>query len=530
MLYKVLLVEDEIVTREGIRDNVDWESARFEFCGEASDGEIALPLIEITQPDVLITDIKMPFMDGLQLCKLVRERMPEVKIIIFSGHDEFHYAQEAVKLGVTEYLLKPVGAQDLLKVLRKVASQLDQEREEKEKLKRLQDQIEDNLALLKEKFLLKLVTGGGSSLEVIEESQRLGLDIVAKWYLVIVIKAELHHSAEPFDYSEYQHVERTVSSLVGRNPDIFLIKKNLEELVLIIKGDQAEHLEQEGYFLTALIKNEVEGKTQCWLTIGMGRPHNRIGDIQASFAEALINTKRMAREKQITPGSRTDNAALLKLDKAAVENYLKFGMKEDFENFFATYIQFLGEVALQSYLIKNYIFIDVVLTTAKFVKELGGNIDEVIPEINNVEALLMNIKTIDQIKEETQKIFASAFTFRDRQTHNQYALIIHQAKAYIACHYSDPDLSLNELAAQVNLSPSHFSTVFSRETGQTFKEYLIRLRIDRAKELLRTTSLRAFEVAYQSGYNDPHYFSYIFRKNTGLTPQQFRLQPQTEKE
>jgi two-component system response regulator YesN len=135
--YKVFLVEDEIVAREGIRDNVDWHSAGFEFCGEAPDGEMALPLIENTQPDVLITDIKMPFMDGLQLCKIVRDRMPLIKIIILTGHDEFDYAQEAVKLGVTEYLLKPVGVQDLHEVLGKVSAQLDRERQEQQNLQQM---------------------------------------------------------------------------------------------------------------------------------------------------------------------------------------------------------------------------------------------------------------------------------------------------------------------------------------------------------------------------------------------------------
>src|SRR5512143_348844 len=119
MLYKVFLVEDEIVAREGIRDNVDWKSTGFEFCGEAPDGEMALPLLQATQPDVLITDIKMPFMDGLELCQIVREKMPWVKIIILSGHDEFEYAQKAINLGVTEYLLKPVTTQDLHRVLQK---------------------------------------------------------------------------------------------------------------------------------------------------------------------------------------------------------------------------------------------------------------------------------------------------------------------------------------------------------------------------------------------------------------------------
>lgn len=530
MMYKVFLVEDEIVAREGIRDNVDWKSAGFEFCGEASDGEIALPLIEAARPDVLITDIKMPFMDGLQLCRILRERMPGVKVIILSGHDEFQYAQEAVKLGVTEYLLKPLGVQDLHNALGKIAAQLDQERLEQEKLRRLKNQIEDDLALRREKFLLKLVMAGMSSPEAIQESQLLGLDLLAKGYLVMIVECELGGQANQFDYHQYEQVEQIISRLVGHNPDVFLLKKDMEELVLIIKGDSAEHLEQEGYFLTELIRNEVEDRTECSLTIGRGSPKIRIGDIHQSFAEALAHINSIERKMgQDDPSSGADKAELLKLDKLAIENYLKFGIKEEFDEFFDTYIQPLGEAALKSYIVKNYIFIDIVITTAKFVKGLGGNLDQVIPEINYVETLLMKIKTLDQIREETRKIFTTVLMFRDNQVRYQRMGIVHQAKAYIDSHYAHSELSLNEVAAQVNLSPSHFSTVFSHETGETFKEYLTRIRIDRAKELLRTTDLKSFAVAYQSGYNDPHYFSYIFRKNTGLSPQQFRLQPQNGK-
>src|SRR6185436_1385227 len=143
MAYKVFLVEDEIVAREGIRHNVDWQTNGFEFCGEATDGEMALPLLRTVQPDVLITDIKMPFMDGLQLCKIMRERMPWIKIIILSGHDEFEYAQQAIKLGVTDYLLKPITVQNLQTALRKLTVQLDQEKEQHDNLKRLKEQVEE---------------------------------------------------------------------------------------------------------------------------------------------------------------------------------------------------------------------------------------------------------------------------------------------------------------------------------------------------------------------------------------------------
>lgn len=523
MVYKVFLVEDEVVTREGIRDNVDWDSAGFEFCGEAPDGEIALPLIEEAQPDVLITDIKMPFMDGLQLCKIVREHLPWVKIIILSGHDEFQYAQAALKLGVTEYLLKPISAQDLLSVLKKLAGSLDEERSERESLKRLREQAEKNLVLLREKFLLRLILGAESSMAALEQSEQLGLNILARCYLVILFRIELPAENQLIDYREYERVERLVSSLARSHPDSLLARKDMEELVLILKGESPEQLEQEGVFIGGQIQSQVQEQTGCRLQVGIGSPQQRLGELHRSFSEALARVKG-AHQAHMAQNAlaEADQLELLKLEQSALENYLKCGMGEDFDEFFETYIQPLGEAALHSYLVKHYIFMDIVLTTAQFVSDLGGKVEEVIPEIQGVEQLLENINSVDEIREETRKIFSNALAFRNSQVRSERALIIHIAKAFIDSHFTDPDLSLDEVAAQVNLSPNHFSAVFSHETGETFRDYLTRNRIEKAKELLRMTNLKCSEVGYRSGYNDPHYFSYIFRKNTNLTPQQFR--------
>jgi two-component system response regulator YesN len=523
MVYKVFLVEDEIVTREGIRDKVDWKGNGFEFCGEAPDGEIALPLIQAARPDVLITDIKMPFMDGLQLCKIVRERMPWVKIVILSGHDEFEYAQRAIKLGVTEYLLKPVTVQDLHNVLQEVAAQLEQERREQENLQKLQDQVEENRATLRERLLLKLVVGTVSSTEAIEKSQLLGLDLIARCYLVMIIKGELADRSEQFDYEEYQQVQQTVSGLVERNPDVFLLKKDWAELVLIIKGNTPEYLQEEKDLLLELIKREIK-RTRYQLAIGVGTPKQRIADIYQSFVEALVGVQNAANENRDSSDDAVDKVELLKVDRSSVENYLRCGVKEDFGKFFEAFIQPLSETALKSYLIKNYIFVDVVLAIAKFVNELGGDVDQVIPELNSIETVLTNTKTVEQLSEPVRKILLSALTFRDSRTNSQYTGIIRQAKEYIDRHYINPDLSLNDVAAQVNLSPSHFSVVFSQETCQTFKGYLTEIRIKKAKELLRMTTKRSAEISSEVGYSDPHYFSYVFRKNTGLSPTEFRLQ------
>ncbi len=536
MAYKVFFVEDEVVTREGIRDNVDWQANGFEFCGEAPDGEMALPLLRTTQPDVLITDIKMPFMDGLQLCKIVRERAPAMKIIILSGHDEFDYAKEAIKLGVTEYLLKPVTVQDLHQTLRKVADQLDEERKAQENLKKLQEQVAENQAILRERLLLKLVVGAVSSTEAIEQGQLLGLDLIARCYLVMILKIELGDRLDHFDYAEYEQIQQRVAHCVAHNPDIFLLKKDWQEFVLVMKGNTPAYLDEEKELSLDRIQQTLQG-TRYQLTIGIGAQKQRIVDIYQSFIEALVSIQTAADAAaadavaadagNARSNPPVDKTELLKIDRAAVEEYLRRGVKGGFDEFFDGYIRPLGETALKSYLIKNYIFVDVIVATAKLVKEWGGDIDQVVPALNALETILTNVKTIENLREQAAKILFSALAFRDAQTKNQHAQLIQQARAYIAAHYMNPELSLNDVAALVHLSPSHFSVVFAQETNQTFKDYLTEVRLQKAKALLRSTAFKATHIACLVGYNDPHYFSFVFKKNTGYSPTEFRGQAES---
>jgi two-component system, response regulator YesN len=525
MLYKVFLVEDEIVTREGIRDNVDWNAHGFEFCGEAPDGEMALPAIHSTCPDVLITDIKMPFMDGLQLCKIVRQRWPSVKTIILSGHDEFEYAQQAIELGVTEYLLKPLGARDLHRALCRLAAQLDQEREERERLRRLREQVEENRTLLRERLLFKLLVGGVSPSDAIEQSLALGLDLAARGYLVAAIRVELQDHTKRLDYTEQQRVQRIVAGLVENNPDVFLLNKDQEELVLIMKGNTFEYIQEERDLLLEQIERQVK-ETPCKLLIGRGAPIKRLADISQSFAEALASLQGAPSQKG-DADNVADRAELIKVDRSAVEDYLKCGTLEDFDDFFDAFVQPLGD-AIKSYMVKTYIVMEIVLTTARFVGGLGGDVDQVVPGLDQIEAVVAGLDSIGQIREYAQRILVGAVAYRDSQAAHQHAGMIQQARSYVDRHYMDPNISLNEVAAQVNHSPSHFSTVFSQEAGTTFKKYLTEVRIKKARELLRTTNARSYEIACQVGYTDPHYFSYVFRRNTGLTPTDFRAQTQIE--
>lgn len=288
MTYKVFLVEDEIVTREGIRDTVDWAAAGYQFCGEAPDGEIALPLIYERRPETVITDIKMPFMDGLQLCRILRETLPATKIIILSGHDEFKYAQEAIQIGVTEYLLKPIIPQDLLAALRKVARQIDEEHQTSAHLQSLQAQMVSQRSMLRERCLLNLVTGNSSSADFIEQAQGLEIDLLAPWYQVLVIRAVPRTGAPAAPlFVVCQHVDAIIADVTGDTNSIVSFKQGLEETILILKGETPEALARQAQRLPEVLQRQLAAQTSSLAVIGVGQATERLGTISQSFAQAL---------------------------------------------------------------------------------------------------------------------------------------------------------------------------------------------------------------------------------------------------
>ncbi len=175
-------------------------------------------------------------------------------------------------------------------------------------------------------------------------------------------------------------------------------------------------------------------------------------------------------------------------------------------------------------MVRNYIVMDLALTTARFLQSLGENDDEALAGLEEVDTVAAGLDSIQQIREYAQKTLVAALAVRDAHAGRQHLDVLQRARRYVEHHYMDPNISLAEVAAQAGHSPSHFSAVFSQETGVTFKEYLTEVRIKKAKELLRGTSAKSYEIAYRVGYSDPHYFSYVFRKNTGLTTSEYRAQ------
>ncbi|HOL84978.1 MAG TPA: response regulator, partial [Thermoclostridium caenicola] len=185
-MFKVFLVEDENVVREGIRRNIQWEQYGFHYTGDASDGELALPMIREIQPDLLITDIKMPFMDGLTLIKLVRDELPRTKIVIISGYDDFTYAQQAIRMGVDQYLLKPITKDKLVEILAELHKKMMEERQQQEYIEHFRREAQEYENFSRRRFFERIVTGALSESEIINTAESMNIDICAPFYNIVL--------------------------------------------------------------------------------------------------------------------------------------------------------------------------------------------------------------------------------------------------------------------------------------------------------------------------------------------------------
>ncbi|RCX14848.1 two-component system response regulator YesN [Anaerobacterium chartisolvens] len=529
-MYKVFLVDNEITIREGIRSSVKWEDTDFTLCGEAADGESALPLIQEMKPDILITDIKMPFMDGLQLSRIVKKNMPWIKIIIISGHNEFDFAREAMRIGASEYLLKPIGSEELIESLNKVMRQIQNEKKERENVEKIKKQLEQNAPLFRDELLSELVLGIIPPEKAVDKCACFNINIISAFYLIEIIESEIKKK-DPIEmeYSELLRCEVLINNVAAESSEILKFKRGPGKIVIIVKGNSPEVLEETAYGLAQSIKYEVQRNTSCVIDISIGSAREGIQGITESYKEAdsIKNYRHIYGRnkilgindiKPVTGGKKE----FIKIDKNDVCDFLKYGLKSDVGLFVKQYIDDFNDVEMSSLLYIYYVSLDVVLKSSRFIGELGGSMEQLMPEVARLESFVIDIDSMEKFKEMMEKVLNKAFEFRDVRVEKKYYSTINKAKEYIQNNFSDTNISLNSVASYVNVSPSHFSTIFSQETGETFIEHLTKTRIRKAMELLKTTSLKSSEIAYSVGYNDLHYFSYIFKKAMGMTPKEFR--------
>lgn len=544
-MIKVFLVEDEIVIRNGIKNSIDWEKEGYQFAGEASDGELALPMILKEKPDIVITDIRMPFMDGLELSRMVKKELPDTKIVILSGYDDFGYAKEAIKIGVTEYLLKPVSSAMLLEHLQEVSKTIQSERENQALKDTYLREMRENEELIKMKFLGELLSGEMSLSAAIEKGKRFHMNLSAQTYQIILFKYMIKNLADAQSSETTVEAYEAIEKFVDAFPDVYSFQRGVEGWAFLVTAEETELEEKTRRFLDQLVK-VLETFPQIDYFGGIGMPVSRLRELRYSFRDAdrAFAGRFTQEENQIISSSKlpepqkdndfdVNSVGELSKIQYVIEKFLNSGSQEEVASFVEALFEEVPKEHFRSLIIRQYVIMNIYATVASFCEKISADANQntkdeeaQIKDLKEREELLKNAVTssesLEDIRQYISSLLENAIELRNTVSGRRYSDIIMTAKRRIEKDYMSEDISLNTVALDVGMSPSYFSSIFSKEMGKTFIEYLTEVRMEKAKEYLTCSAMKTSEIGYEVGYKDPHYFSYIFKKTQGCTPKEYR--------
>ncbi len=539
-MVRVFLVEDEILIRNGIKNSIEWEKEGYQFAGEASDGELALPMVLKEKPDILITDVRMPFMNGLELANLVKKELPGIKIVILSGYDEFEYAKDAIQIGVARYLLKPVSSAKLLETLGEISGQILHEQKEKELKNEYLREMRENEELKKMKFFGELVSGNISPADAIEKSRSFNINLSAQVYKIILFKIQNPscQGSMPESFIEaYEEIENTAASIEY----VYSFQRGADGWAFLLVADGQEEIEaKETYFIKAL--EEVTSKYPGTEYFGgSGNPVFRLRELNNSFHSAdCAFASRFTKEinqivkysdssiKQNIDSFDCNSFTEIEQTHNVIGKFLNNGTLEEVDSFVNACFQEIPEKQFRSTLMRQYIIMNIYISVMSFCEKIlasaGRRVDEEARAADDeaMKKAILTTESIDDIKIYIGHLLEQALETRNTVSGRRYSDIIKTAINQIESTYMSDTISLNTVAASAGMSPSYFSSIFSREMGRTFTEYLTEVRMEKAKELLACSSMKTSETGYAVGYKDPHYFSYIFKKMTGCSPKKYR--------
>ncbi|NLM00500.1 MAG: response regulator [Treponema sp.] len=522
-MYKVFIVDDEVIVREGIRNKIQWDETPFVLSGEAGDGEIALSMIQEIKPDILITDIKMPFMDGLELSMIVKNIQPWIRIIILSGHDEFDYAKEAIKIGVDDYILKPFSSEDLMKSMLKASRKIDQQKNQNINKPKDEDSAHYLQFLHKQNFLRKILTEQHSTENLLIEAAKYETDISANFFTVCL--CQINSTDE--SGTALQSIRNRIHACTEKNNNILAYTISIERFACIVKSSHKDKIEEESFSFAQMIQHEVMIEKNSTVLIAIGSIAENPSQIAKSFSDAeniLSLCKISGKNKIFCYGDiqSHENSNLILQEHDPIVEQLMYASKNEVEKIVDGYIDLLGENPEHFSIIASYLLIEVIMAVSKLVEELGDDIQNVMPRILMRDFVTQSVASPEILIHEIKIMLHEIIAWRDKHSSGRYADVILKAKKYIEENYNNPSICLHTVAEHVYFSPNHFSTVFSQECGHTFIEYLTDIRIGQAKKLLKTTQKRSTDIAYEIGFSDPHYFSYVFKKHTGMSPRDYR--------
>jgi two-component system response regulator YesN len=537
MMYKLLIVDDEEMVRGGIREYIDWERYGIEVAGEAEDGLEALEMIERAPVHIVITDVKMPHMDGIALSQRLREKHENIKIIFISGYDDLDYVKSALKLDALDYILKPLQLKELRAVVEKVVRILDEEDRQVRQRNELLIKLNQSIPLLRERYLLTLVSDQTSRTERIREKfEYLGIRLNPDRGRYCVIKVHIDDIAALRENTEKER-QLTSFALLNICEDIagaempanaFEVRFGEYAIILNLKSEADE---EKLFGIIHECRDQLNRLLRLQVTIGVGTTVDHIGLLPESYrlASEAAERKWFLGNNQIITidslGRSPDDPARVALpDSRQFTALLKSSRPDEAIAFIGDWIGRVKETPHRSVEAAKNGFVHLLIACSNLLMELNIGSAEIVASERKFWAMLQGSETIDGLHEwlcsHVMLVHGAIAERRDSRTAN----VVAEIKAYIEKHYAS-DFTIADIAKSVYLTTTYICLLFKQETGLTINDYLTEVRMSKAKELLRDPRYKIYEVCTEVGYKDLSYFRKQFKKYTGYSPAEYRGTP-----
>ncbi|GGA23749.1 response regulator [Paenibacillus physcomitrellae] len=552
-MYKLILADDETDVREGLLDQIDWAALGFDSVEIAENGKEAAELIEKSRPDVVVTDIQMPFMNGLQLAEWIRDFSPSTRIIILTGFEEFEYAQKAIKLQIDEYVLKPFSSKDLEQVIMKVKQSIDLELEQRENVQALREHYRQNLPMLQNLFMAGLVTRRISQHELEQKCRSYQLELQGNQFAVAVISLDRMLTRLQGTYQPVQTDQTDSAPEAGSLRDtpnvelkqfavLNIAQETMDkhkrgyafihagEVVLLMQGQEnpSAGFMHQNLRLFEEIRHNVERYLKLTVTIGAGLPSGQLTDMPQSYGEArqaldyrmILGTNKVIWIGDVERRSPRPLVFDESLEQQLVRKIKLGNDGELLEMMDELFSELIGSG--QSYGDFQLFLLELLTALVKTAKEHNADLEAVFGDSGTGLAAIASFTLAEDAKEWFTGICLRLRSFIAADRQSGYQRLVEEAKGYVKAHYSEEDMSIGRLCQHLHISTGYFSNIFKKETKMTFVSYLMSIRMEAAQELLLMTDLKAFEIAEKVGFSDPNYFSFCFKKRFGVSPKEYR--------
>lgn len=527
-MYKVLLVDDEILIRENIAERIPWNDIGFDLFDSCENGKDAIEILKENKIDLVLTDIRMPYVDGLELTKYIYEEKLPTKVIIISGYDDFNYAKQAIKYQVIAYILKPITAKEMIDTLSNTKAIFDKDQTVKNAIRENNILYEENFQILRHQFLQQLIKGKATNQEIEDKAKRFRVNLIFDIYSVALLYIDNDiFTLENNNKEIFERIQNYIAELLDEQVIVF--PDGEEKLAVILGSNNPKNANADFMKLCSMLEKAILENLHYRVIFLLGTAVSRPIGLSVSYQKVLeikeylyLESDNNVLEWEKYKKSEADCHKEVNWNKW--EGDILIAIKSNLIDEIEGNLDLIVEDCRNHWLKKSKIIMQMhsfVLQIMEFFEKLAIQDEELFQEQKDLISKLYDTYYLSQTKELILKfcLFAAAFFSKKRGGYCERQAMF--ALTYINENYGNSELTLQSLCSELAISVSYFSSIFKEHTGMTFVEALIRRRMEKAKEFLKHGTYKTYEVAEKCGYKDSNYFSATFKKYTGLTPKEY---------